>query len=113
LGNISLSEIDNQGKTGGVYIFRNRHRFFDQDSIVDNDISRRSQVEDGSRYDPLARCDHAYPDSADQSLAGLIWPKRNARHFAEATHVSSGNGASSLKAWGIAPGLGTEFFKKR
>jgi hypothetical protein len=24
---------------GGTYIFRNRHRFFDQDSNVDNDIS--------------------------------------------------------------------------
>jgi hypothetical protein len=24
--------------TGGTYIFRNRHRFFDQDSNVDNDI---------------------------------------------------------------------------
>jgi hypothetical protein len=23
---------------GGTYIFRNRHRFFDQDSTVDNDI---------------------------------------------------------------------------
>ena len=23
---------------GGTYIFRNRHRFFDQDSSVDNDI---------------------------------------------------------------------------
>jgi hypothetical protein len=23
---------------GGTYIFRNRHRFFDRDSIVDNDI---------------------------------------------------------------------------
>jgi hypothetical protein len=39
--------------------------------------------------------------------------KRNAMHLAEATYVSSANGASSLKAWGIAPGLGTEFFKKR
>jgi hypothetical protein len=34
-------------------------------------------------------------------------------HLAEAMYVSSANGASSLKAWGIAPGLGTEFFKKR
>ena len=24
---------------GGTYIFRNRHRFFDQDSSVDNDIA--------------------------------------------------------------------------
>jgi hypothetical protein len=34
-------------------------------------------------------------------------------HIPEATYVFTANGASSLKAWGIAPGLGTEFFKKR
>jgi hypothetical protein len=32
-------------------------------------------------------------------------------HLAEAMYVSSANGASSLKAWGIAPGLGTEFLQ--
>ena len=32
---------------GGAYIFRNRHRFFDQDTIVDNDIPsvRRLRIE--------------------------------------------------------------------
>ena len=32
---------------GGTYIFRNRHRFFDQDSNVDNDIPavRRLRME--------------------------------------------------------------------
>jgi hypothetical protein len=33
---------------------------------------RRSQVEDGGRYDPLASFDHASRHSSDQSLAGLI-----------------------------------------
>jgi hypothetical protein len=33
--------------TGGAYIFRNRHRFFDRDPNVDNDIpaARRVRVE--------------------------------------------------------------------
>ena len=32
---------------GGTYIFRNRHRFFDQDSNVDNDIAgvRKLRIE--------------------------------------------------------------------
>ena len=32
---------------GGTYIFRNRHRFFDQDSNVDNDITavRKLRIE--------------------------------------------------------------------
>ena len=32
---------------GGAYIFRNRHRFFDQDSNVDNDIAavRKLRIE--------------------------------------------------------------------
>jgi hypothetical protein len=34
-------------------------------------------------------------------------------YLAEARYVFSANGAPLLKAWGIAPGLGTEFFKKR
>ena len=29
---------------GGTYIFRNRHRFFDQDSNVDNDIPAARHV---------------------------------------------------------------------
>jgi hypothetical protein len=33
--------------------------------------SGRSQSEDRSRHDPVARFDHAYPGSADQSLARL------------------------------------------
>ena len=57
---------------GGAYIFRNRHRFFDRDPNVDNDIPGRSQAEDRGRHDPVARFDHAYPDSADQFLARLI-----------------------------------------
>ena len=56
---------------GGTYIFRNRHRFFDQDSNVDNDIPAVRNVEDRGRHDPLARFDHASPDSADLSLARL------------------------------------------
>ena len=57
---------------GGTYIFRNRHRFFDQDSKCGQRHSRRSQVEDGSRYDSLASFDHASCYSSNQFLAGLI-----------------------------------------
>jgi len=47
----------------GAYIFRNRHRFFDRDPERRQRYSGRSQSEDRSRRDPVARCDHAYPDS--------------------------------------------------
>ena len=57
---------------GGAYIFRNRHRFFDQDPNVDNDIPAVRKLRDRGRYDPVARFDHAYPDSADLFLVRLI-----------------------------------------
>ena len=56
---------------GGTYIFRNRHRFFDHDPNVDNDIPAVRKVRIEVVDDPVARSDHAYPDSADQFLARL------------------------------------------
>jgi len=56
---------------GGAYIFRNRHRFFDRDPNVDNDIPARSPRAGRGGLDPVATHNHAYPDSADQFLAGL------------------------------------------
>ena len=42
---------------GGAYIFLNRHRFFDRDPNVDNDIDGGSPYENRGRVDPLALCD--------------------------------------------------------
>ena len=46
---------------GGVYIFRNRHRFFDQDPNISEDIAR-AQTEGRGRYDtvvhPNSGCSH-------------------------------------------------------
>ena len=57
---------------GGWFIFRNRHRFFDQDPNVDNDIPADAQTESRGRYGPVVRSDDTYPDSADRFLARLI-----------------------------------------
>ena len=40
---------------GGWYIVRNRHRFFDRDPNVDNDIPGRSPRAGRGRHDPVAR----------------------------------------------------------
>jgi len=57
---------------GGTYIFRNRHRFFDRDPSVDEDIPamRKLRVEGG--HGSVACFDHASGDSSDLSLARVI-----------------------------------------
>jgi hypothetical protein len=56
---------------GGAYIFRNRHRFFDRDRTVDNDIPGNSSCEARDRHDSVARSDHASCHSADLFLERL------------------------------------------
>ena len=45
---------------GGAYIFRNRHRFFDRDPNVDNDIPAARHVRIEVVLDPVASFDHAF-----------------------------------------------------
>jgi hypothetical protein len=65
---------------GGTYIFLNRHRFFDRDPNVDNDIPL--QIEDRGRYAPLAGSKRfssfflsisGASDKAAGPFAALIW----------------------------------------
>ena len=56
---------------GGTYIFRNRHRFFDRDRNVDNDIPAVRHVRFEGRHDSVARSDLASCHSADLFLERL------------------------------------------
>jgi hypothetical protein len=55
----------------GAYIFRIRHRFFDRDPNVNNDIPAIRHFKVEVVLIPLVLGDHAYPGSADQFLARL------------------------------------------
>ena len=57
----------------GAYIFRNRHRFFDRDSNVDNDIPAVRNVRVEVVMIPWLVFDFASCHSADQLLARLTW----------------------------------------
>ena len=56
---------------GGAYIFRNRHRFFDRDPNVDNDIPAARRVRVEVVMIPWLVLTTLLIDSADQFLARL------------------------------------------